>query len=640
MRLIVLCLLAGLTAATATDYGPRWTPRNTADLSPFPRIGIDWSKEIIYFILIDRFCNGDVTNDAGNNPHSHQLYDPARGNIEALKTYQGGDLSGVLQKLDYLDSLGVTTLWLSPVFDNADEDFLGWWPYHGYFPVDFFAVDEHFGDLALLREVVKQAHERGMKVLLDMIYNHAAPSHPWVAQKEFWEDQGYRRWFHPRSGVDAATSISDWQDQHQLENFELSGLPDWDQENPHVYEFMLDYSKFWIQETNCDGFRLDAVKHVPRTFWKKLCSDLHRFAGDDFLLLGEVFAGEVDYVSSYQDLGFNALFDIPLYYTTQRVFAQGSPIPLLSDILAANDSSYRQILLSPLLDNHDVARFSYYAAENVEQKIKSALTFLWALNGLPMLYYGTEAALPGAAPQNEQTGAGQDYLNRLMMPWQGLENSELVAFIRRLNGARKQCSALQKGRIYEIYRDYGFYVFLKYDEHDARLAAINNSGYPERRRLFLDPNIFPPNGVYRDELADLFFRANGDTLEMELPEFGACYLTAENKIITDVLSAQMRRCPFTPRRTRDYQAVCFTFSGNQNLQSVAVAGDFNGWSATANRLQREGELWRIELPLKPGRYRYKFVLNGVEWIADPAASEFDLDPYGGRNSIRQVEKER
>jgi alpha-amylase len=639
-RSVHIMILLLCCAAAGADNGPSWTPRVSVTVSPVPRTSIDWSQQILYFILIDRFCNGDSSNDAGNQPLSHAAYDPAKNNVEALKTYQGGDLAGVLQKLDYLDSLGVTALWLSPVFDNADEDFVGWWPYHGYFPVDFFNVDEHFGDLDLLREVIKQAHSRGMRIILDMIYNHAAPSHPWVTQPEYWQEQGYRHWFHPHSSVDGSTSISDWQDQQQLENRELNGLPDWAQENPNVYDFMLDYSKFWILATDCDGFRLDAVKHVPRFFWQKLCHDLHKFAGPDFLLLGEVFSGEVDYVASYQNLGFNALFDIPLYYTIQRVFAQGSPITLLSDIAAANAAAYHDVILSSLIDNHDVARFSYYAGEAVEQKIKLALTYLWSLDGLPMLYYGTEAALPGAASQNEKTGEGQDYLNRLPMPWREIHGDRrgLVKYIARLDSVRALTSALQKGRIHELYKDYGIYILLKYNAQDARLVLLNNSTFAERRSIYLDPAVFAPDGIFKDELGSRSFQARGDTLDVELyPLTGSC-LRSDSKVNAANLDTTNWRCPMTPRLTRDYRLIEFTFAGEDSLCSVALAGDFNGWSPASHPMTKRDsdELWHIDLPLKPGRYRYKIVLNGTDWIPDPLAKEYELDPYDGRNSVVQV----
>ncbi len=288
------------------ELGPKYKPKARAARATEWREGIDWRDEIIYFVLIDRFCDGDSSNNKGRIPDSYRPWDGTPEHVDWLKAYQGGDLRGVINRLDYLSDLGITALWLSPVFDNSDSSFLGWWPYHGYQPRDFFAVDEHFGGTGDLCELVQQAHRRGIKVILDMVCNQVAPDHPWVSDSTNWHVLGYRHWFHRRSGVDASTGIENWHDQHQLETRELHGMPDLAQENPHVYAFLLDVAKYWINLTNCDGFRLDAVKHAPREFWRRYCADLHRFAGPDFLLLGEVFDGNIDYLARYAEVGFNA----------------------------------------------------------------------------------------------------------------------------------------------------------------------------------------------------------------------------------------------------------------------------------------------------------------------------------------------
>lgn len=416
LLLLIVVLALAVLSGCGRRYGPRHVPYVHATRATHWHEGIDWRDEVIYFVLIDRFCDGDSTNNHGRVPASHRRWHGHPAHAEQLKTYQGGDLQGVRDRLDYLRDLGVTAIWLSPVYDNSDSSFMGWWPYHGYQPVDFFSGDEHFGTLQLLRHLVEEAHRRGTKVILDIVSNHVATDHPWVKDCENWHRRGYKHWFHPHSGKDASSSINNWQDQTQLETRELHGFPDLAQENPRVYEFLLDMSKYWIEQTRCDGFRLDAVKHIPKIFWRRYRSDIHRFAGPDFLLLGEVFDGRIDYLAEYATLGFNALFDIPLYYTINRVFAQGASASLLSTHLRTNQARLGSTLLSPLIDNHDVARFSYWAGEGAKEKLSLALTFLLTHEGLPMLYYGTEVALEGGPPVDPVTGTSQDYLNRMMMP--------------------------------------------------------------------------------------------------------------------------------------------------------------------------------------------------------------------------------
>ncbi|HQG47207.1 MAG TPA: alpha-amylase family glycosyl hydrolase, partial [bacterium] len=561
---LAAALLLLAAPAGAGELGPVWYPRVTLARSPHPRRAIDWSQENLYLILVDRFYNGCPANDFGRNPASFCRFDSARNNFSALKYYQGGDLQGVIDKLDYLQDLGVTTLWLSPLFDNSDSAFVGWWPYHGYHPIDFFKVDEHFGDIATLRRLITLAHRRGMKVLLDMIFNHVAPDHPWVARKELWEGEGYRYWFHPHSGTDASTSIVNWQDQQQLETCELNGLPDLAQENPHVYDFLLDMAKFWIVESGCDGFRLDAVKHIPKSFWERICRDLHAFAGPDFLLLGEVFAGETPYVAGYQELGFNALFDIPLYYTLNRVFAQGGSFTLLSRQTALNRQWYHDLLLSQVLDNHDVARFSYWADGHAREKMSAALTYTLVQHGLPMLYYGNEVALEGAAATNEQTGAGQDYLNRLPMPWPRVTGSDraLVRHTRRLLHLRARLAALRSDSLVEIYQDYGVYAFVKYEPKEAILVVLSNSSAPEERRLPLPPGLFSAQTRFEDQLSPLRIKPDADGLSLRLKPWASHLFRIKGYWNRRLLRTLDWACQFTPRISSDMAWVTFRYLGD------------------------------------------------------------------------------
>ncbi len=630
----VLLLSPVLSAPEARTTGKDKTPSQQHAKS---QQALNLNGEIIYFILIDRFCNGDSANDTGNNPASHIPWKAELQNDQALKTYQGGDLQGVINKLGYLDSLGITAIWLSPVFDNSDQDFVGWYPYHGYHPVDFYAVDEHFGTMDNLKELVHLAHQRSIKIILDMICNHVAPDHPWVVDPEKWDGKGYRNWFHPHSGVDASTSIEDWQNQQQLENRELNGLPDLDQDNPLVYDFLLDVARFWIKETGCDGFRLDAVKHIPQNFWVKYCRDIHEFAGADFILLGEVFEGSAQYVAGYRSLGFNSLFDIPMYYTMNRVFAQGANINLLSEQLTANDSSYNGLILSSLLDNHDVARFSYRAGNNAAEKLIPGLVFMLTQSGMPMIYYGSEIPLPGAAPENEQTGAGQDYLNRLPMDWQRLYTQKsLLTNIKKLTQLRNKFTALQSGLTWELYKDYGIYAYVRYDSTGAILAALNNSACSEQRAIPAD-KIITGHFHLTDIINNLPLVINNDTLYITLPPFGAALYNIGELIQPANLPFQNHRCTFTPRLTGDYRVIPFYYTAGKGdiITSITVAGDFNGWASSLDAMKDENQdgTWELNLPLKPGKYRYKFVLNGSNWIADPTAREFELDPYGGKNSL-------
>lgn len=633
---LLLALPAGHAWAQPLErHGPSWSARITSSHAPHTTPATDWSNQIIYFLLIDRFANGDTTNDRGSNPDSYHRFDPKIQNTDALKCYQGGDLQGVIDHLDYLKSLGVTALWLSPVFDNSDSAFVGWWPYHGYSPIDFFRVDEHFGTLATMQKLVRTAHKKGIKIILDMICNHVAPDHPWVRTPSLWRDAGYSLWFHPHSGVDGSTSIQNWQDQQQLEERELNGLPDLAQENGNVYDFLLDIAKFWIVQTGCDGFRLDAVKHIPKSFWQRYCRDIRAFAGPNFLLLGEVFSGDTDYVAGYADLGFSALFDIPLYYAIHQVFAQGGTVQILSEQQARSKNRIR-LPLSTLIDNHDVARFSYWAGESAKDKIKTSLAYLCTQPGLPMIYYGTEIVSPGASPTNEKTGQGQDYLNRYPMDWAQVQgqHQDLVHYIGRLTSARRSHLALRKGRRIECYKDYGMYAYLCQYESELILVILNIADTPEARAIPLPPGIFSGNHL-TDIMSGYKTRLDGDSVSVSLAPCSTKLFSVSRGWNKERLEQTSWQCSFTPHLSGDRRWIDLLYAPAAPVDRVTIAGDFNGWNKEANDLRFDPvkKAFRITLPLKKGRYRYKFVVNGTNWLDDPNASEYELDPYGGRNSV-------
>ncbi len=622
------------------ELGPKYKPKARAARATEWREGIDWRDEIIYFVLIDRFCDGDSSNNKGRIPDSYRPWDGTPEHVDWLKAYQGGDLRGVINRLDYLSDLGITALWLSPVFDNSDSSFLGWWPYHGYQPRDFFAVDEHFGGTGDLCELVQQAHRRGIKVILDMVCNQVAPDHPWVSDSTNWHVLGYRHWFHRRSGVDAPTSIENWHDQHQLETRELHGMPDLAQENPHVYAFLLDVAKYWINLTNCDGSRLDAVKHAPREFWRRYCADLHRFAGPDFLLLGEVFDGNIDYLARYADVGFNALFDIPLCYTISRVFGQGGSVALLSAHVRTNQARLAGILLSPLLDNHDMPRFAHWAQDDAKRKTALALTFLLTHEGVPMLYYGTEVALAGAETVDPLSGKPQDYLNRRMMPWERVhgKDADLVAHCRQLIHLRRRYPALRRGATVEVYVDHGIYCYLRATPEEQVLVALNTSAYEEERNVPLTGTLFAHSIQLVDECNGRAFAVVNDSLRLVMAPRSS-YLFHATASAERGAPPLPPHCRFTDRLTKDFRSVRFVYTTGTPASSVAVAGNFNSWDASAHLLSPVDSAkttWAGTIPLREGRYRYKFVLDGKVWTHDPAAGAQERDPYGGWNSVVAV----
>ncbi len=219
------------------------------------------TDDVIYLIMPDRFADGDPAN---NQPAGAAAgtYDRA-----IAKTYHGGDLKGIQQHLPYLKELGVTTLWLTPLYDNDDSTS----DYHGYGAVDEYAVEDHFGTMEDFRQLVAAAHQLGLKVLLDMVPNHVGPKHPWATS------QPAPGWLHGtlENHLNTDYDYPPITDPHAvpanyrsaLEGWFANVLPDLAQENPLVAEYLLQNALWWTESGGIDGFRIDTFPYVPRSFW-------------------------------------------------------------------------------------------------------------------------------------------------------------------------------------------------------------------------------------------------------------------------------------------------------------------------------------------------------------------------------------
>lgn len=405
--------------------------------APIPEpIRRPWAEDVVYLIMIDRFHRGDRSAKAGLRPR-----DPFGSH--------GGDLQGVIDKLDYLERLGVTALWLTPVAQNQPGG------YHGYWITDFYAVDERLGSLERLRRLVREAHRRQMKVLLDIVVNHVAPAHPWV------QDPARYDWFHHAGG------ITDWTDQANIENGQLAGLPDLAQENPAVARYLLDMALWWVRETNVDGFRLDTVRHVPVPFWVHFAHELH-LARPGFFLMGEVWNGDLDYLKKYLHAGLDSLVDYARFGPLHDVFARGADPAALHAVVERQARESPGTVWGTFIDNHDLPRFVTEAAPNGAKKLKLALACLFTSPGMPILYYGTEIAMRG----------GHDPGNRRDMRFD--RNPDMQEFTARLIRLRKEHPAFAYGSYKPV--DLGPKVVAYIREYGSRqyLVLLNNSGRSQR----------------------------------------------------------------------------------------------------------------------------------------------------------------
>lgn len=391
----------------------------------------DWSKESIYFLMIDRFRDADPNNNQN----------VTKGDIRG---WHGGDIAGVIEKLDYIKGLGFTAIWITPHVKNTGRD------YHGYGAVDFKAVDPHFGDLNTMKQLVSEAHKRGMKVLFDIVVNHTGPQSPLVAE--------HPDWFNPKC------DISNWSDPNQVQNCWIYALPDFDQSKVEVRNYILDYSKYWIEQTDVDGFRLDTVRHVPADFFTWYSAELQKVK-PGFWLIGEVWESGPAKLAVYQKAGVNALLDFPISETARKVFAKDSGFALLAGVNKQVEQTMPDSkAMGGFLDNHDMPRFMSEAKDDKVNRLKLGLTYLFGARPIPILYSGTEIGMEGA----------NDPYNRVDFPWDDQKNPDVQALVTKLNGIRKASPSLQGGETVDLLIETKQYAFARRSGDDLAIVALNN----------------------------------------------------------------------------------------------------------------------------------------------------------------------
>lgn len=375
-------------------------------------------NDVVYLLMPDRFANGSVTND--DPVVSRGLHDRARP-----RYYHGGDLAGVRQRLPYLKDLGVTAIWMNPIYDNSNQlnrretyDGQPITDYHGYGATDFYAVDEHLGDVEEFRRLVDEAHGHGIRVILDMVANHTGPYHPWV------QDPPTPTWLHGSESRHLANTWQTWTlaDPHAtpatrqatLDGWFIDILPDLDQADPDVARYLIQNTLWWVGTSGLDGIRQDTWPYVPRVFWREWMAAIGR-EYPRLRVVGEVFDGDPAMIAFFEggrrqfdgvDTGVDMLFDFPLYFPIRRAFGEGRSLREVAQMLA-RDRLYRDPAnLVTFLGLHDVQRFMNEPGATLAG-LRLAFTFLFTTRGTPLVYYGDEIGLPGGNdPDNRRDFPG------------------------------------------------------------------------------------------------------------------------------------------------------------------------------------------------------------------------------------------
>ena len=382
----------------------------------------DWVKDTVWYqIFPERFANGDPTNDPENTLpwglRAHPRHDD----------FYGGDLQGIIDHLDYLADLGITGIYLTPIFKGDTN--------HKYDTSDYMTIDPAFGDAELFGKMVSQAHARGIRVMLDAVFNHIGyASSQWQDVLDNQDQSIYKNWFHIQDFPVQAFRAIDYSGGERFDRQQLTyqtfafepHMPKLNTANPEVKAYLLDVARHYIQAFDIDGWRLDVANEVDHQFWK----DFHRTCvnlKEDFYIVGEIWHSAQRFLEGDE---FHAIMNYPM---TDQIkdffFGPTGSIGLTSKDQIGDETANRELTNQQfmdrmtsqqmlyrtqtnqaqfnLLDSHDTDRIITRANYD-KDKVQSALAFTFLQTGTPCIYYGTEIGLDG----------GDDPDNRKCMVWE------------------------------------------------------------------------------------------------------------------------------------------------------------------------------------------------------------------------------
>ena len=444
------------------------------------------AADVMYLIMTDRFADGDPSNDQPG-------YAP-----DAPRGWHGGDLRGIRQHLDYLQELGVTTLWTTPVLSNGNMPE----SYHGYAAVDLYAIDSHFGSLQDYQQLADDLHARGMKIVFDIVPNHIGVQHQWV------HDPPTPDWFHGTfdDHTHVQANFEALVDPHATpaDSFAVTqgwftdGMPDMNQENPLVSTYFIQNAVWWIETAGLDGLRIDTFPYVGRAFWSEFHQAIHRLY-PQLTTVGEVFNGDATITSYFAggvthngiDSGLDTPFDFPTYFALRDVLLHDKPMTLLASVLAEDHLYPHPELLVPFFGNHDTMRFLSEPGATAA-KLKLALALIATLRGMPEIYSGDEIAMEGKDdPDNRRDfpgGFASSTHNAFTSSGRTADEQAMFAWASLLFQMRKSNPMIKSGGQQDLFADSSSIAFLR----GADFAeGCKTTGAPKRVLILVNKAVEP-----------------------------------------------------------------------------------------------------------------------------------------------------
>lgn len=449
----------------------------------------EWAKYAVFYQIIpDRFANGNPRNDPGKVSKW--------GDKPTTESFFGGDLQGIIDHLDDLTDLGITAIYLTPIFEAPSN--------HKYDSTDYLEVDPHFGDLKLLKKLVNTAHSKGIKIVLDAVFNHISADSPQFKDViKHGENSKYADWFHIH---EFPVKVKEDHPNYDAFGF-VADLPKLNTANPEARDFLLNIAQYWLQEVGIDGWRLDVANEIDHTFWRDFRKRVKNTNPDAFII-GEVWTDSLRWLQGDQ---FDSVMNYPF---SSRLVEFLLTEDMSADTFAAHIDGLQvryplqaNEVLFNLLASHDTPRILTQLGGD-KRKLKLAIAFLLTYPGTPCIFYGDEIGLEGE----------DDPDCRKCMIWEKEEQDvDLLEYYKTMIHLRKKHPALSTGRfrfLYAAEQDRSF-VYERTDEQSQITVWMNASEQQSSLALPLEGQwqdalnhepVVPSDGKLHMELAPYSFR--------------------------------------------------------------------------------------------------------------------------------------
>lgn len=444
------------------------------------------TADMMYLIMPDRFANGDPSND--DMPGMYEKADRSNPNGR-----HGGDIKGITDHLDYLQKLGVTTIWCTPLLENN----MNAYSYHGYAITDLYKIDPRFGTNDSYRQMVDAAHKKGMKVVMDIVFNHFGTNSYWM------KDLPQKDWIHEwpeftrsnfRGGVISDPYRSKADEKKMSDGWFDTSMADFNQKNPFVAKYLIQNSIWWIEFAGLDGLRQDTYPYSDKDFMAQWMKEL-RSEYPNLNVVGEAWINYPAQISYWMDNKSNKdgyrshlshVFDFPLMGAIQKAFTENegwdTGLARLYELLSQDFLYSDPSKLITFADNHDIERM-YPVLKSVEN-VKMALAFLATTRGMPMIYYGTEAlsdrgTLQGDPGKRKDFPGGWqgDPVNMFTRENLGNDQKDVLDYMTALFSWRKNNKTVQEGKLTHYIPEDGIYVYFRTLEKEKQsvMVIINNN---------------------------------------------------------------------------------------------------------------------------------------------------------------------